>query len=111
MTDNEFVAVFRGATPHYLDNKVYSFPLFENPGASKNGTQTHHSNDLKYDTSWDWLMPVVEQITQKECTNPDPNPKYVAMLDELSAAMLRNDIATAFTIVVNIIKWIKSIPF
>ncbi len=32
-------------------------------------TKIIHSNDLKYHSSWDWLMPVVEKIEKTHCIN------------------------------------------
>jgi hypothetical protein len=49
-TDNELIAEFRGMTS--------SFDTYYCPEQKCHFEIT----DLKYDTSWDWLMPVVEKI-------------------------------------------------
>ncbi len=52
--NNRLIAEFMGGQRVLLDKDVYNMP-------------THNSlcygvNELKYHTSWDWLMPVVERI-------------------------------------------------
>jgi hypothetical protein len=51
--------------------------------------------DLKYHSSWDWLMPVVGKITS---TNEEPEE-----LDNLRVALLCADLQTAFSEVCNIL--------
>lgn len=66
-TDNELIAEFMGAEIVEKTNGMFkrnerhfSFPI------------SHKMNvvlpeELKYDTSWDWLMPVVEKIEKYGC--------------------------------------------
>ena len=51
---------------------------------------------LKYHLSWDWLMPVIEKITEL-CEEPQE-------LDELKHALLCVDIKSVYFIVVEFIK-------
>ena len=53
-------------------------------------------NELEYYTSWDWLMPVIEKITEL-CEEPQE-------LDELKHALLCVDIKSVYFIVVEFIK-------
>jgi hypothetical protein len=51
MTDNEKIAQFMG-----LENTSVHYWI------TRKGRT--HSNELEYDTSWDWLMPVVKKINE-----------------------------------------------
>ena len=53
-------------------------------------------NDLQYHTDWNWLMPVIEKITEL-CEEPQE-------LDELKHALLCVDIKSVYFIVVEFIK-------
>lgn len=64
---NKLIAKFMGARPYYLNDNVITFPAFENPQPSISGTTTHNLDSLKYNTSWDWLMSVVEKIRDNNC--------------------------------------------
>ncbi len=56
---NKLIAEFMGAEwRSWKDNKL-SMYRFENPIGD---TYAFHIKDLKYHSSWDWLMPVVEKI-------------------------------------------------
>lgn len=59
---NCMIGLFMGAKPYFLNNNVLIFPMFENPAQSGNLTTAHRADELKYNYSWDWLMPVVEKI-------------------------------------------------
>lgn len=62
--NNKLIAEFMGA---YVGNPVDGKEVMCGVPAyySKKGyTNTHLTNDLKYHTSWDWLMSVVEKIEQ-----------------------------------------------
>jgi hypothetical protein len=56
-TDNEIIAEFMGGHP---ENNAHwpGYYFFE----QINNSNWWHTPDLAYDTSWDWLMPVVEKI-------------------------------------------------
>ena len=43
-----------------------------------NADGLHIGNTLHYDTSWDWLMPVVEKI---ECTHDDKGDCFNVMME------------------------------
>src|SRR5687767_1323547 len=51
-TDNELIAEFMGGTIGKRLSRVHINNLPE---------PDYHADELKYDTSWDWLMPVVEK--------------------------------------------------
>ena len=56
MKDNKLIAEFMGVVFHDDDNQYYS------------SDGLYIGTTLQYDTSWEWLMPVVEKI---ECTKTD----------------------------------------
>lgn len=58
-------------------------------------------NDLQFNTSWDWLMPVVGKITNK-CEEPEE-------LDELRMALLCNDIDTAYSEVIDLVELLNNL--
>jgi len=67
---NELIAKWMGGLPVIgSDPQLWYFetpPLF----ASK------HQGNLFYDTSWDWLMPVVEKINRMDKTSVSIYPKH-----------------------------------
>lgn len=63
---NKLIAKFMGARGYYLNEDIITYPAGDNPEPSiNNGTATHNIYDLKYHSSWDWLMPVMEKIGQE----------------------------------------------
>ena len=63
MKDNKLIAEFMGLTNHYNDNSIM---LRETP----EGNVVVHVYDLDYDSSWDWLMPVVQKIGDEYLNTP-----------------------------------------
>lgn len=59
-TDNELIAEFMGFPAEYQDLKF-------------TGGYETKKRKVKYDTSWDWLMPVVEKITNIYCKDIENN--------------------------------------
>ncbi len=60
-TENELIAEFMG----FVDGGSYWATTGESPYVVIDGTTTYHRlypSQLQFDTSWDWLMPVVEKI-------------------------------------------------
>ena len=55
MTDNELIAEFMGV-------RVFEKRPRHNIGAPEADMRYYLKDKMKYDTSWDWLMPVVEKI-------------------------------------------------
>ena len=58
MNNNKLIAEFIGHEPIVKGNDVY-YEL--------NHIRLTSADDLRYHTSWDWLMPVVEKIEDIEC--------------------------------------------
>ena len=64
---------------------------------------THMDKYLEYDTSWEWLMPVVKQC--KNILNNPRNADDLYILWELEIAIFSCDITIAFNGVVGFINW------
>lgn len=65
MTDNELIAQFMGLVRLESD-ATYNLPQYYRPEKDKRkkGSFVGYPDQLKYATSWDWLMPVVEKIAE-----------------------------------------------
>lgn len=69
MNDNKLIAEFMGYPPmtDAVDDRTIAYDV---GGSVMNINNTHnenddnvfHPDDMKFHTSWDWLMPVVEKI-------------------------------------------------
>lgn len=55
--ENKLIAEFMGGQRVLPDEDVYNMPTHNN--------LCYGVNELQYDTSWDWLMPVVRKIEMK----------------------------------------------
>lgn len=86
--NNTLIAEFMGLTNHYNDN---SMMVRKKP----EGNVVLYVYDLDYDSSWDWLMPVVQKIEQ-DCEGV---PK------EMLNISLYNDINEVYQAVVEFIKY------
>jgi hypothetical protein len=60
-TDNELIAEFMGIHVEIINSVPYV--------TDEIGSQIEIFNWAKYDTSWDWLMPVVEKIRETGYSN------------------------------------------
>lgn len=99
-TDNELIAEFYDGTVFNSDGlctdpeRKYSW----RPGCYDPLRIQH----LRYDKSWDWLMPVVEKISKAK-------PMNQAWYD-VSSPLVRADIHVVHNRVVEFIKWHNSQP-
>jgi hypothetical protein len=84
MEYNKLIAEFMGSK-HPTIEDMYRLPH-----------EDVYWGEMQYDTSWDWLMPVIENITEL-CEEPQE-------LDELKHALLCVDIKSVYFIVVEFIK-------
>jgi hypothetical protein len=99
-TDNELIAEFMGL-------KVTDYPI------QYSDRVEHHyymdgddrEIDLDYDTSWDWLMPVVEKI--KKCGYDDRGFELLKTIDHY---LVMVQIADVHMYVAEFIKWYNNQP-
>ena len=70
MKDNKLIAEFMGAvgTPKYNPTEwdVYITGCLDVDSDDENAQHFYTPDEMKYHTSWDWLMPVVERINDTE---------------------------------------------
>tara|TARA_A100001515_G_scaffold142969_1_gene142953 strand:- start:1117 stop:1446 length:330 start_codon:yes stop_codon:yes gene_type:complete len=70
MKDNKLIAEFMGAvgTPKYNPTEwdVYITGCLDVDSDDENAQHFYTPDEMKYHTSWDWLMPVVSKITRDE---------------------------------------------
>ena len=71
MKNNKLIAEFMGAvgTPKYNPTEwdVYITGCLDVDSDDENAQHFYTPDEMKYHTSWDWLMPVVEKIEDIEC--------------------------------------------
>ena len=68
MKDNKLIAEFMGAKPIVLGNST-EYEMYGIVECIDDGVDEKHffiPHEMKYHTSWDWLMPVVEKIEDIE---------------------------------------------
>jgi len=70
MEDNKLIAEFMGAigTPKYNPTEwdIYITGCLDVDSDDENAKHFYTPEEMKYHTSWDWLMPVVEKIEEDE---------------------------------------------
>lgn len=92
-SNNKLIAEFMGMT-YYIPNDdslmVEKAPI---------GVFITPTKSLKYHTSWDWLMPVIEKIQDKYVENPELDYQYI---DEIRLAL--PNIQEVYYLVVEFIK-------
>lgn len=102
-TDNELIAEFMGlkrveAGVSYNKAQYYKS---DPKDLRKKGKFMGYFDGLKYDTSWDWLMPVVEKI-RVYCSE---NPKKVKGEDIVMNLPITATISEVYSESVEFIKW------
>ena len=102
---NKLIAEFIGYSvgfPHKTDKygyiqtvEGYIIPSIVNPSPHPSDIDTHQFSltDLRFHSSWDWLMPCIGKISN-QCEEPDE-------LDNLKYCLLTNNIEEAWKFVVN----------
>ena len=90
MENNRLIAEFMGVP---CDKDLYT-PLCPHTGE----TLFIPSSQMKYDTSWDWLMPVAQKIIDVYITIDEQDEQ------ELQQSILHDKIDVVYRIVVEIIK-------
>ena len=74
MKDNKLIAEFMGANPTKESTNVYAYDMYGIIDTIEDGVNEQHfflSSEMKFHSSWDWLMPVV-----KKCMRTGENTDY-----------------------------------
>ena len=100
-TDNELIAEFMGFEPYKseLGNTFQHRDLMGIFGGA--------GIKFKYNSSWDWLMPVVEKIDALNVTNVDLSEWYYNR-DNILDLQINSKIKDVYEAVVEFIKWHNS---
>ena len=100
MTDNVLIAIFMGFYDVQSGTYKVEFPF-------KTGFLREY--ELKFDTSWDWLMPVVEKIEKSGGIYVDMSGKTCTIgqiRDDLKLeAWAMTKLEATYIVVVEFIKW------
>jgi hypothetical protein len=106
-TDNQVIAEFMGWVHSVKD--YHGINLFHLPEGDKIPIhcKSQSLEGFKYDTSWDWLMPVVEKIEEFRHTTDYP-PEMRLLWIELSSAILEVNLSRSHRGVVEFIKWLNT---
>ena len=96
MKSNKLIAEFMNV--HEIMHDDYSEYDFDD-----NTLDVVHENELKYHSSWDWLMPVVEKCFDMQ----DQNLNLGNLFFILNDSLLTININEVYKAVINIIKQIK----
>ena len=119
MKDNELIARFMEVPSKEQGNFTeYIFPDMDGPedvdyskwyyhnGRRWESTLSYDDSELKYHSSWDWLMPVVRKCSS---LNWEMFTKDKEVLENRSALFYNNDIVGVYEMVVEFIKWYNSL--
>ncbi len=81
--------------------------LWKGVGCYGYGNNYYGFDNLKYHSSWDWLMPVVEKINKhlKLLTKPLTVTKAEIFINKIHNAICEVDIRKAFNEIIDAIKW------
>ena len=100
MNDNKLIAEFMGAvgTPKYNPTEwdVYITGCLDVDSDDEKAQHFYTPDEMKYHTSWDWLMPVVQKVSSL-CDEP-------CELDNMKHALLTGNIEFVYEDVVEFIK-------
>ena len=99
-TDNELIAEFMG-WERYSRNSFKCPNLYPFNSSLSMGWTTFEENQLQFNTSWDWLMPVVEKIAEYRLAYP----KETGWVCDCKIVVLHKYL---YREVVNFIKWYNS---
>ena len=91
--NNKLIAEFMGLDTEVFKSGKVNYYYYDKVSKQEIFLEAH---ELSYNVSWDWLMPVIEKITEL-CEEPQE-------LDELKHALLCVDIKSVYFIIVEFIK-------
>ena len=109
MNDNKLIAEFMGYPPmtDAVDDRTIAYDI---GGSIMNINNTHnendddvfHPDDMKFHTSWDWLMPVIEKCLVGEAEQSDEISNTT--IKNIYEGICNQDISHAYKSAVEFIK-------
>lgn len=100
-TDNELISEFMG-WERYSRNSFKCPNLYPFNSSLSMGWTTFEENQLQFNTSWDWLMPVVDRILKTWTPTKGTWPYEYNQLANLT---LGRSLADVYDVTVIFIKW------
>ena len=110
MKDNKLIAEFMGAvgTPKYNPTEwdVYITGCLDVDSDDENAQHFYTPDEMKYHTSWDWLMPVVQKIESLGYvfTIQGGKAEYGEMISETRCFIAEDKLSSTYKAVVEFIK-------
>lgn len=102
--NNKLIAKFMGWTFH-PEERDTGLEFVANTWSPPNSKDIYVEREFLFHRSWDWLMPVIADITSiDEDTLPDRS-EYDERLQQIQDALISVDIKETFDQVVDFIKW------
>lgn len=100
MTENEKIAKFMGEIMYRDREEMNLIPISQLK-------PYYFLSQLKYDTSWRWLMPVVEKINKFDSEiHYDKNVRQI--IDDIRRTVANVDILLAYKYIIIYIDWYES---
>ena len=107
MKDNKLIAEFMELPFKMRDEETklyYKVCEIPYPLQREHLESTYEEINLKYHTSWDWLMPVVEKMNTTElCDEYDKSLDYLEWLSHSTTHLVNMDINATYNAVVEFI--------
>ena len=110
MKNNKLIAEFMGAvgTPKYNPTEwdVYITGCLDVDSDDENAQHFYTPDEMKYHTSWDWLMPVVQKIESLGYvfTIQGSKAEYGEMISETRCFIAEDKLSSTYQAVVEFIK-------
>jgi len=103
MNDNELIAEFMGGWNKDSHTRKYgiNLPHMDN--------QWWDIDELKYDTSWDWLMPVVEKINNLNMLDYNIDRDSQWLHEKVVTTRVNCELKFLYKAVVEFIKWYNAL--
>lgn len=100
---NKLIETFKGERELAPSGKIFGIKR-GSPKEYENWYNIVYVEDLKYHSSWDWLMPVVKKIGEMKVGNGDPN-----LYDEIDYALRPAIIENVWLAVIEFIQWYNKV--
>ena len=83
--NNKLIAEFMGVEPQEINKEYEMYGVIECIDDGENEQHFFHPKEMLFHTSWDWLMPVVQ-----ECYKSDNEELFDELVDSVSTLSIIN---------------------